>query len=450
VDPSSGVAAMECDSPNDGKEVTPSAVQPARRASVGIGKRHGNDEYSVLTLEDLEADQDELVSQVAELASLGKDRASILLLKFNWNKEKLLEAYFQNAEKTCADAGAMQRTVDTLSSSSNNRGVESEGKTDEPMFMCNIIFERVPISQTFSMGCTTEDHPEDHRFSLEAWKDYLSCKTDDGPECVFARCPMDGCQCGVSPNVWEAILSHRDPNCRGEAKGEEEEKYAHALQLYRRFMSESYVNINRNIKWCPSAGCSAAFKASGAVTHVTCTQCGVQFCFKCGLEPHGPMRCALLSVWMDKCSNESETANWILANTKKCPVCQTRIEKNSGCNHMTCGMCKHDFCWVCDGPWANHGTSTGGYYSCNKYTEEGADTEGEGGASTTADGKTKAKRELDRYLFYYQRFATHEQAGEMKFSFLYLSPIPQWVSRYFLMHLHVSKKAMFLNHDSAD
>jgi ariadne-1 len=392
---------------------TSTSPTPARRSSFGAGKRAGaNDEYSVLTLGDLEADQDDLVSQVAELASLSKDRASILLLKFNWNKEKLLEQYFQNPDKTCADAGAVQGTVDKLAPPSS----QDANSSAEPMFMCNIIFEQVPMSQTFSMGCTTEDHPEDHRFSVEAWQDYLSCKTDDGPECVFARCPMDGCQCGVSPKVWEAILSYPTPG--GDVEGGESktaDRYTHALQLYRRFMSESYVNINRNIKWCPSAGCSAALKASGAVTHVTCAQCELQFCFKCGLEPHGPMRCALLSVWMDKCNNESETANWILANTKKCPKCTTRIEKNSGCNHMTCGMCKHEFCWVCEGLWKDHGTTTGGFYSCNKYTEADA---GQSDAHTTEDSKTKAKRELDRYLFYYQRYATHEQAGEYFNSFL--------------------------------
>lgn len=93
---------------------------------------------------------------------------------------------------------------------------------------------------------------------------------------------------------------------------------------------------------------------------------------------------------MDKCGNESETANWILANTKKCPVCTVRIEKNQvgadggrcrsrmplvacvphlklrrscrdlaaraaasahpglqGCNHMVCRNkgCRFEFCW---------------------------------------------------------------------------------------------------------
>lgn len=74
-------------------------------------------------------------------------------------------------------------------------------------------------------------------------------------------------------------------------------------------------------------------------------------------------------------SSESENLRWILVNTKMCPKCRTPIEKNQGCNHMTCRKhsCSFEFCWLCMGAWSDHGTQTGGFYKCNKFDEMNAD-----------------------------------------------------------------------------
>ena len=46
---------------------------------------------------------------------------------------------------------------------------------------------------------------------------------------------------------------------------------------------------------------------------------------------------------------------WLNRHTKKCPKCKSPIEKNNGCDHMTCkrqaGGCGHEFCWRCLAPW---------------------------------------------------------------------------------------------------
>lgn len=141
----------------------------------------------------------------------------------------------------------------------------------------------------------------------------------------------------------------------------------------------------------------------GAGPVVSC-DCGTRFCLKCAEEPHAPTHCALLQQWKEKCKNESETANWILANTKACPKCSSRIEKNQGCNHMTCQSCKYEFCWICMGDWVEHGANTGGYYKCNKFDDS---NNSNFAGQSDAD---KAKRELDRYLHYYKRYHAHAEA----------------------------------------
>lgn len=40
------------------------------------------------------------------------------------------------------------------------------------------------------------------------------------------------------------------------------------------------------------------------------------FCFVCGENWHDPVKCNLLRKWIKKCDDDSETSNWIAANTK--------------------------------------------------------------------------------------------------------------------------------------
>jgi len=44
---------------------------------------------------------------------------------------------------------------------------------------------------------------------------------------------------------------------------------------------------------------------------------------------------------------EKKNKAWESANTKKCPKCGVATEKNQGCNHMTCYVCKTGWCWLC-------------------------------------------------------------------------------------------------------
>ena len=45
-------------------------------------------------------------------------------------------------------------------------------------------------------------------------------------------------------------------------------------------------------------------------------------------------------------------------------MCRTRIEKNEGCNHMTCGFCEYEFCWVCGASATNEDNHFGVLRGC--------------------------------------------------------------------------------------
>jgi ariadne-1 len=60
------------------------------------------------------------------------------------------------------------------------------------------------------------------------------------------------------------------------------------------------------------------------------------------------------------------------------------------------------------GPWTEHNTSTGGFYRCNKYEEQ--KTNEDRTLLKEEDEREKAKTELDKYMWYFERYNNHEKA----------------------------------------
>jgi len=176
------------------------------------------------------------------------------------------------------------------------------------------------------------------------------------------------------------------------------------------FLQRSFIDQNPHVKWCPSPGCENSVRCDrrGRRQPVKCA-CGFRFCFQCAdadIGDHLPASCVSVQMWTEKNRDESENVKWLQANAKRCPKCQKHIEKNGGCMHMTCRKessgCGHEFCWLCRGPWSEHGSATGGYYACNKYDKSAAKTD-----DLEAD---QIKTELDEYMFYFHRWNSHRGA----------------------------------------
>lgn len=49
---------------------------------------------------------------------------------------------------------------------------------------------------------------------------------------------------------------------------------------------------------------------------VECQGCELLTCFSCGAPHHAPTDCATIRLWLTKCADDSETANYISAHTK--------------------------------------------------------------------------------------------------------------------------------------
>ena len=317
---------------------------------------------------------------------------------------RLFELFYMDDEveknKLLEKSGVLQRIQNNHA---NSNGTSSSGSSNK-VSSCQICCEdNILQGDMYAMPCG-------HNFCIECWEQFLHHMVLSGPsDAIHTKCPQAGCQELVTEDELTDILINKTNPVVNDASDESNTNVS-LLDKFRGYQLRCFVEQNGRTRWCPGNNCSKiAYTRSSnhmdvltsAGPFVTC-DCGETFCLKCGEEPHAPTHCALLQQWKEKCKNESETANWILANTKACPKCSSRIEKNQGCNHMTCQSCKYEFCWICMGDWNEHGANTGGYYKCNKFDNSSSST-----GQSDAD---KAKRELDRYLHYYKRYHAHAEA----------------------------------------
>lgn len=175
---------------------------------------------------------------------------------------------------------------------------------------CDICFLKYQYTNMTGLQCG-------HRFCKSCWVEYLTTKIMEEGLCKSIACAAHGCDILVDDVTVMNLLT--EPRVRTK---------------YQQLITNSFVECNRLLRWCPSADCSYAVKVQYVDARPVECKCGHIFCFECGEQWHDPVQCRLLRKWIKKCDDDSETSNWIAANTKECPKCNVTIEKDGGCNHM--------------------------------------------------------------------------------------------------------------------
>jgi len=197
-------------------------------------------------------------------------------------------------------------------------------------------------------------------------------------------------------------------------------------------MLENFVKSNPRCKWCPAPGCSYALilhEVSGEGNEAVVCKCGHRFwyassrgaftpsharslnsllecSFRCLAADHRPASCAMAVEWTKKNSGGDDTLNQvcILTIARPCPSCKVNIQKNEGCNHMTCAHCHYHFCWNCMGKFGSGpkgGTDGYGSHKCNGDYTEGA-------------ASNDSVAELKRFEFFSNRYNNHHRSGQLE------------------------------------
>ena len=114
------------------------------------------------------------------------------------------------------------------------------------------------------------------------------------------------------------------------------------LQKLRDLIAKHEKEADPLVRWCTKAGCQGSMRGESLdAKKVVCPVCSTEVCFQCRDEWHGRTSCE------QNMNNKLE--GWVHTHggVRFCPVCRTKVEKNEGCNHMTCIICRYEFCWFC-------------------------------------------------------------------------------------------------------
>lgn len=127
-------------------------------------------------------------------------------------------------------------------------------------------------------------------------------------------------------------------------------RYNRVLEQER--LQQEIANDPENGRHCPTPNCNHAYLYRGAPQAMNCPECHQNYCANCLAQHPVGGQCRVRERPVEIIRD--------LDNVIPCPRCQRGIEKNGGCNHMTCppahGGCGHQFCWIDLQPWGyEHG-----------------------------------------------------------------------------------------------
>ncbi|KAJ1301939.1 hypothetical protein OPQ81_000778 [Rhizoctonia solani] len=113
------------------------------------------------------------------------------------------------------------------------------------------------------------------------------------------------------------------------------------LARYNTLKAQRELERDPNFIWCTNPVCGQGQMHTEKDPIVTCDYCHARSCFLHRVPWHEGLTC-------EQYVADQEDANeaYMMEYTKRCPACRIPIEKDSGCEHMTC-RCGHQFCWDC-------------------------------------------------------------------------------------------------------
>ncbi|VDP37649.1 unnamed protein product, partial [Soboliphyme baturini] len=255
-------------------------------------------EFYCMTAEEAKNMLNACIGTVCQKTSLSTAATKAVLRKRKWNVEDVVRCYHQDSRRLLIESDVEPHRVCSAASTSAD--------------VCPVCVCKAAPEEMASLACL-------HRFCASCWRMYLTVQLNQGCS-TSIECMETNCHLLVLEDFALTFLAAAS---------------VELVEKYERFAFHDQIKTHPLLRFCPGTNCNTVFRVAVAEPKkVTCNNCGRSLCFTCGREYHAPTNCCTIQRWLTKCADDSETANYITANTKDCPNCHICIEKNGGCNHM--------------------------------------------------------------------------------------------------------------------
>ena len=146
-----------------------------------------------------------------DTVDITKRECLLLLRRYKWNPQKIMDVYFTDKNKILVGAGVcIDKKKNIINDKNKNNVIE-----------CGVCMDDVKMSDTFCLECG-------HLNTCKScWVDYLrdGVKTK---QCVHLTCPTHKCYVTIPQDVWQLFLA---------------DKHKEEFKRYQRFCRENFVEV---------------------------------------------------------------------------------------------------------------------------------------------------------------------------------------------------------------
>jgi hypothetical protein len=189
---------------------------------------------------------------------------------------------------------------------------------------CKICFENDVSLYTLPCG---------DQACVECIRNWFNSLLDDND---ILKCPSAECQ--------------EMPQDEVEPPDEQDARRLLSVQDYERYdrqLLNRLLVTTRDFQFCTACP-SGGFFEKGC-SEITCESCDVSWCKDCRLPAHPSMTCSEFEK--EYAPDHAANMKCMAENCKKCPKCKSQVERDGGCSHMTCSLCRFQFCYICLGKY---------------------------------------------------------------------------------------------------